>query len=131
MPYATGPSEYYTPAPIGPVVQAVVPASVHGLSATVAASGNTTSNIITADGYKLCTVAVMSTQAGTLTVKAYVDLAATIQRGSTVSTALTANTAGIADLSGLAPFQALVITISNSGGSTATLSNLLVLLQAA
>ena len=113
----------------GGAMQALVPASVHGLLASVPASGSVTSNLIFSDGMQIGAVAVTSTQAGNITVQRYLDDAGTIKQGATLTQAITANTAGVLNITDGNPFASLTVNISNSGGSPATLSNLGILLQ--
>jgi hypothetical protein len=114
----------------GPSMQAIVPASVHNLASTIAASGNTLSNLIVTDGYKTLSVGVTSTQTGQISVQRYLDDAGTVKQGAAVTAALTANTAGVCNVTDGNPFSSYTVTITNTGGSTATLSNLAILQQA-
>ena len=73
------------------------------------------------DGYRNITVGVTSTQAGALVIQPYLDIAGTIAR--TVSTtAILANTALIVDLANQAPWLSYTVQITNTSGSTATIS---------
>jgi hypothetical protein len=114
---------------IGPTVQAPVPAAVHGLASTVAASGSITSNLIPSDGYKVIAVGVTSTQAGQIQVQRYLDDAGTVKQGPALTASLTATTAGVCNVTDGNPFASFAVTITNTGGSSATLTNLGILLQ--
>ena len=55
---------------------------------------------------------------------------ATVKQGAALTVALTANTAQVCNITDGNPFASFTVTISNTGGSTATLSNLAILQQA-
>lgn len=97
--------------------------------ATIAASGSWVSGIIFGDGYQVLTLAVQMTQAGTLKITRYVDRAGNFPRPVS-STAIVANTALIVDITDNLPWVSFQIEIDNSGGSTATLTNFSVLMNA-
>jgi hypothetical protein len=105
----------------GGSMQAFVPVSVHALPATVAASGNVTSNLIFSDGMKTAAIGVTSSQTGNITVQRYLDDAGTIKQGAALTAAL-----NITDGN---PFASFTVNISNTGGSTANLTNVGILLQ--
>src|ERR1700735_100306 len=109
---------------IGPAVQAPVPAAVHGLASTVPASGNVVSNLLLSGGYKTLAVGVTSTQVGQIQVRRSLDDAGLVKQGAAVTASLTANTAQVCNVTDGNPFASYTVTITNSGGSTATLTNL-------
>jgi hypothetical protein len=115
---------------IGPVEQEIVPAATHGLASSIAASGSTVSNLLFADGYKVLAAGATSTQNGQIQVQRYLDDAGLVAQGGPVTGALTANTAGVVNVTDGAPFSSYKVTITNSGGSTATLTNVAILQQA-
>lgn len=131
MPKATSMDEFYDPKSTGPGLQFDVPASIHGINVanTVAASGQVQSAIIETDGWPRAVIGVESTEAGQLSVQLYVDDAATIPQGAAITAALTANTVAVANVPNTNPFASVVITITNSSGTPATLSRLAVLLS--
>ncbi|MGC9237754.1 MAG: hypothetical protein ACP5GF_12785 [Thiomonas sp.] len=114
----------------GPKLQKLLTASELGLSTSVAASGSNASNVIQSNGYGAFAVAVTSTQAGTISVQRYLDPAGTIPQGAALTASLTANTAAVVNATDGAPFGSFVVTVTNSGSSAATLSNVGALLQA-
>lgn len=91
------------------------------------------------DGYRILTLALQSSQAGSCVIQPYLDLAGTIPRPP-VTTAIVANTLLIIDLPAaptgttpgpfMAPWASFTIDISNTGGSTANLSVLQLILSA-
>jgi hypothetical protein len=118
-----------TPIDQGAVLQCyLLPANI-GISESIAASGNSVSNIIIMGGFKYFNIACKSTQAGTVSVQRYLDQAATMPVGTAITGSISANTAMNVDSVDNIPYQSMIITISNSGGSTATLSNCALLLQ--
>jgi hypothetical protein len=113
----------------GGAMQILVPASVHGLAATVPGSGHITSNLIFTDGIQTAAVGVTSTQAGTLTVQRYIDDTGTIKQGAALTASITANTPAIVNITDGNPFSSFTVDVSNSSGTPATLSNVGILLQ--
>lgn len=99
------------------------------IPATIAANGSVTSQLIFSTGWKLLTFSLTSTQAGNLTLQRYIDLTGTIKQGSALSATLSANTQALINLSDNYPFQTFSITVTNTAGSTATLSNVILLMQ--
>lgn len=109
------------------------------LPATIAASGAWNSGLIYSDGFRILTVAVQSTQAGSCVIQPYIDLAGTIPRPA-ITTSLTANTLAIIDLPPaptstspgpyMAPWASFTVNITNTGGSLATLTAFQLILSA-
>jgi hypothetical protein len=130
MPLATGRGEFYDILSWGPVAQRVVGTSEHGLPATVASSANVTSNLIFSDGFKSIAIGLTSTQAGLVTVQRYLDAGATIAQGNALTVNLSATNPSVLNTSDSVAFQCFTVNISNTGGSTANLSGLIILLQA-
>jgi hypothetical protein len=100
------------------------------LPISVPASGNVNSGVITNCGYKNFTFALTSTQAGSVSIQRYVDQAGTIPVGAAITGSVTANTATDIHSTDSIPYQSMIITVNNSSGSIATLSNCALLLQA-
>lgn len=114
---------------IGPTVQATLTATQIGLASSIGGTTNINSNVIVTNGYKAFAVSVTSTQAGTLTIKRYIDAAGTLAYSTDITASITASTLAIATANDGKPFQSIKINISNSSGTTATLSTVMVLLQ--
>ncbi|MCG5072275.1 hypothetical protein [Paraburkholderia tagetis] len=116
---------------LGPALQCLQNAAQLGLNASVPASGNLPGNVIVSNGWKLFSVGLKSTQAGQISIQRFLDLAGTVPQGAAVTAALTAGTAAYATVGtdGL-PFASVQVTVSNSGASAATLSNVQGLFQA-
>jgi hypothetical protein len=116
---------------LGPALQCFQGAAALGLNASVPASGNLPGNVIVSNGWKLFSVGLKSTQAGQISIQRFLDLAGTVPQGAAVTASLTANTAAYATVGtdGL-PFASVQVTVSNSGASAATLSNVQGLFQA-
>ncbi|MDR6381825.1 hypothetical protein [Paraburkholderia caribensis] len=116
----------------GPSLQCPITAAQLGLAAQVPASGQLQSGILLSNGWKYFALGLKSTQAGAVTIQRFLDAAGTVAIGAPVTAALTANTAqtvsiGTADT---LPFMSYQVTVTNTGGSPATLSNVAGLLQA-
>lgn len=98
--------------------------------ATIAASGVYTSGpIVNNSGAKAVAVSAQLTQAGLLSVQLYLDVAGTIPIGNPVNQALTANVLGTVQSNDGTPFASFIVTISNAGGVTGTLSKVIILVQ--
>ena len=131
MPQVTSLGEIGNQVNPGPAMQALVPATVHGLGTAVTHSSSITSNLIFSDGYQIVAVGVTSTKAGAINVQRYLDDAGTIKQGAALTAALTANTAQVLNVTDANPFASFTVNITNTDGSVdATLSNLGILLQA-
>ncbi|RKR46309.1 hypothetical protein [Paraburkholderia sp. BL17N1] len=117
---------------LGPSLQAVISAAQLGLNAQVPASGQLQSAVLLSNGWKYFALGLKSTQAGAVTIQRFLDAAGTVAIGAPVTATLTANTAqtvsiGTADT---LPFMSYQVTVTNTGGAAATLSNVAGLLQA-
>jgi hypothetical protein len=113
----------------GGAMQILVPASLHGLPASVLAGNHVTSNPIFSDGMQAVAVGVTSTQAGAITVQRYLDDAGLIKQGAALTASLAANIAQVLNVTDGNPFASFTVDISNTGGSTANLTNVGILLQ--
>jgi hypothetical protein len=113
----------------GGAMQVLVPSSVHNLAATVAASGNTTSNLIFSDGLQIGAVGVTSSQAGAINVQRYLDDAGTVKQGAALTAALSAGVPQVLNITDGNPFASFTVQITNTGVVTANLTNLAILLQ--
>jgi hypothetical protein len=108
----------------------------HGLPAAVPAGspGSVTSNVINTNGLNKGAVGLASTQAGNLTVQRYADGAGQIPLPAAVNgaptVAIVANTPIAVTWADGTPTGSIVITVTNSSGSTAAnLTNLTVNLE--
>lgn len=110
--------------------QAPVPASAHNLPSTISANSTVQSSLIVTEGFTLISSGIKSTQAGTMSIQRYLDAGGTVPQGAAVAVNLTANTAANLDVLDGKPFASFQLTVTNSSGSTATLSNFALLLQA-
>jgi hypothetical protein len=98
---------------------------------TIAGSGNWLSALMTVRSHKNISVGVSSTQAGAINIQRYVDAAGLVAQGAVVTQAIAANTPKVLNVMDGLPFQSFTVQITNSSGSTATLSNFALLLQPA
>lgn len=112
---------------IGPVVQSTIPDDA-APPTSITASGNFTSPVIPANGYKVLALAATSTQTGNIVISRYLDPAGTILATTASTTALSGATVVV--LNDDVPFSSFKYEITNTGGSTATISGFYVLLQA-
>jgi hypothetical protein len=124
-----GQNEVHTAVDLGQTLQvAVLPADM-GLGTSINASGSSVSNVIFMNGYKAFAFGCTSSQNGTVSIQRYLDAAGTIVQGAALTVSLTGATAAVLNNSDNHPYQSMIITVSNSGGSTATLTSTLLLLQ--
>jgi hypothetical protein len=131
MPYVLQKQMYFEPSPVGPAGQYVVTTAEHAMPSTCGAGATVYSNVIVSDGWTLIGAGVTSTQAGTITITTYLDQAGTIPIGTVSSQALVASTTAAVSNASAAPvpFQSFKIGVSNSSGSSATLTGFNLLLQ--
>ena len=125
-------SQYWESMAIGPVAQADISAwSALGVPSTVPATGSWNSNLLRSDGFKMISVGATSSQAGTLSIQRYLDAAGLVAQGAAVSQSLSAGTPAVVNVVDGLPCQTFKITITNSSGSVATITNFACLLNAA
>lgn len=121
-----------TPFDVGSVLQVpMLPANpLFNLSTTVGAGGSINSALVVTVGYKAFAFGVKSTQAGAVSIQRYIDILGTIPQGTPVTGTLLANTSLTVNCVDGLPFQSLIVSVSNSSGSSATLTKTMLLLQA-
>jgi hypothetical protein len=104
-----------------------------GLATSILASGSVVSATLQMNGWQRFSIGLTSSQAGTLSVQRYLDIAATVPQGAAVTASLTAATPAVVNAgSDLAPCASIIVTVSNSSGSTAaTLTNVAGIQQSA
>jgi hypothetical protein len=127
MSLARNQSESNLPVSIGSAMQVV---AATGLAATIASSGSINSELIQTNGYKNIAFGITSDQAGTVSIQRYIDAEGTIPQGAAITGTLVAATALTVNNNDGAAFQSMMITVSNSAGSTANLTGVMLLLQA-
>jgi hypothetical protein len=96
--------------------------------ATLAGGGVYTSGVIQLGGNGINVAATM-TQAGTLAIQRYADVAGTIPVGAAVSTTLVASTAGWTAVNDGFPAISFQVTLTNTSGSTATVSGMAIVVS--
>lgn len=121
-------TQYWEPVAQGPIAQVDLSASTI-ISAnpptvgTIPASGNYTSNVIPSDGFKSIGVGCTSSQVGAITIQRYLDKAGLVPVGALISAALVAATPQWATINDGLPFQSFKVSITNTGGGAATITN--------
>jgi hypothetical protein len=99
-------------------------ANAVGFPATAPGNGTVTSNVIVANGLTRGTAGLLSDQAGTLSVKRYVDAAGLVPINEpTITISVAANVANSVGWANALPCGSLIVTFVNGSGSTANLSN--------
>jgi hypothetical protein len=114
----------------GPKAEYVPTALIASVPGTVAASGSWTSALMTADGYYDFSLGVTQSQAGSITLLRFIDDLGQVALDTGQSTALTAATAGVLIVVDGHPCATFQVKISNSGGSTGTVSAFAALMSA-
>jgi hypothetical protein len=114
---------------IGSAGQLLLTPAAMGLATSVPASGSVLSTVIPTNGNKSFAFATTSSQAGTISIQRYLDFAGTIPQGAPLTAALTAATAAVVNATDGVPFQAMQVTVTNSGTAAATLTNTGLLIQ--
>jgi len=120
----------YSPYANWSVRQAPVPAAVHNLPSSIAANSQVQSSLIATEGFSLISAGITASQAGVMSIQRYLDAGGTVTQGGAVQVSLTAATAANLDILDGKPFASLKLTVTNSAGSTSTLTNFALLLQA-
>lgn len=96
------------------------------IPATIAGGGNWNSGLLPA-GPRNMVAACKLSQAGTITIQRYADLAGLVPIGALASTTLVANTANSVNIVDGVPCLSFVVVISNTSGSTGNLSGVAIL----
>lgn len=111
---------YVEPVCIGPVAQVAPALTPPG---TLAASATYQTGVLPANGYKSISFGAKLSQAGSISLQRYLDSAGTIPIGAAVTATLSANTPNWVNINDGAAFTYFQVTVTNTSGSTATLSN--------
>jgi hypothetical protein len=125
MPRQSSANEYSLIVSHGPRAEYVPAALIAELKAiaSIAASGNYTTALYSADGYYDLVVALTSSQAGAINLLRYVDDAGTVLLDATAPTqALVAATPAALVEVDAKPYASFKVQITNTGASAATLS---------
>lgn len=110
--------------------QCEINATQLGFTGAVPGSGNLVSNVIQGDGYASLAYGMKSSQAGSISVQRYLDAAGTIPVGAAVTATLVANTAQWLTINDGLVYQSVIVTVANSSGTPANITNALLLFQA-
>ena len=113
----------------GSALQWQIPSAAHNLVGPVPNGGNILSPVIPAPGWQKGAVGLTSTQAGQISVQRYIDAAGTVPVGAPLTAALVATVANWVSWQDGVPYGSFRITVTNTGGAPATLTNVAVLLQ--
>lgn len=95
--------------------------------ATLPASTGTWNSDLLPAGRGTILAAVKSDQAGTITIQRYADLAGLVPIGALASSTLVANTPNSVSIVDGVPCLSFVVTINNTGGSIANITNTAIL----
>lgn len=130
MPLLRSSAENHPVYDVGPAAQYLFASAEHQLNVPVPNGGQIATPVLICTGMKSIAVGVKSTQAGAINIQRFLDSAGTIPQGAVVTTPLVANTQTTLNINDGAPFASFTVTITNTGGSPATLSGVGVLIQA-
>ena len=119
----------YAPYANWAVRQAPVPATVHNLPSSIAASGSVQTSLIVTEGFGLISAGLTASQNGTLSIQRYLDAGGTVAQGAAISVALNANAPANLDVLDGKPFAAFKLTVTNGAASVSNLTNFALLLQ--
>lgn len=122
--------QYFEPFATGPASQVFL-SQYAGLKAdgslpttgTIAAAGSYQSQAVIGAGYSKLVLGCKSSQAGVITVQRFVDEAGLVPLGAPVTATLVAATAQWLSIVDGLPFGSFSFSISNTGGSPATVTN--------
>lgn len=121
---------FFSPQAVGPILLTVPVIQTLPTAATIAATGNWTSGLLPGDGYKAISVGATSTQTGAINVQRYIDQAGTVKQGAASTTALAGGSPAVLNITDGLPYASFTISITNTGGSAATISGFAALLAA-
>ncbi len=94
-----------------------------GLLTSVPATGNITSGVIASNGWLAFSLGLTSSQAGSISIQRYLDLAGTVAQGAAITASLTAATAAVCNVANDGkPWASMIITVANSSGTIATIT---------
>jgi hypothetical protein len=110
-----------------PSVELIAPANAQS---AIAASGNWTSELITAMGLYDFVLGITLSQGGTLTLLRFIDDAGQVALDSGQSQTLTANTAAVLVVTDGKPCASYQVEIANTGASAAAVTKFAALLAA-
>jgi hypothetical protein len=110
---AHGPKAEYVPAALITAIAAIT---------TIAASGNFTSPLYSADGYHDWSIGVTSSQTGAVLLLRYIDDLGQVALDTGQTTALVAATAAVLTVIDGKPFASYQLKLTNTGGSGASIS---------
>lgn len=118
---------------IGPVMLAIPTfAANNQFPATlIATTGAWDSGVLNGDGFKVLSVGVTTSGAGAITIQRYVDSAGLVAQGAVSTIALVGATPAVLNVTDGLPYASFRIRVTNTAGSTATLTNFAVLMAAA
>jgi hypothetical protein len=97
---------------------------------TILTAGTFTTNTIVSNGYKVIAVGVTSSGSGALNIQRYLDREGTIPVIAVSTTPLVAATPLVVIINDTTPFASFSIVITNTQGSTVTITKFFCLLQA-
>lgn len=123
---------YWEPRATGPRAQIDLGsyAPIQPGAATIAASGNFTSPVLSGDGFLYIACSLKSSQGGAINLQRFLDAAGTVPQGAAVTAALVANTASVLNVNDGVIFRSFTLQITNTGGSAATVSNFAFIMSA-
>jgi hypothetical protein len=111
------------PLPVTSQPQTSIPNPPNPVPTQIAPSSTWSSGIIPTNGLKSFALSGTLTQAGTLSIQRYVDPLGTTAIGLPITQTLTSNTLGTVAVNDGLPCLAVQFSITNSGGTFATLTN--------
>jgi len=104
------------------VPQWLVDATTHGIPATIGASATVTGPAFEASNFRRGAVTVVSSHAGTLNVRRFLDAGGTIQAGATLTTSITTGVAALIVVDSSIPFVALQVEVVNAAAASAAVT---------
>jgi hypothetical protein len=122
-------AEFFDIKSVGPVAQADL-STFAAPPATILTTVTWTSPLIYADGFKALSVGVQLDQAGTVQIVRYVDAAGLVPQTAVTGTVLAGGTPNVYNVNDGLPFQSFKVLIHNTSGSTANVTNYVLLMNA-
>lgn len=113
--------------PIPPNVTIPVPPTP--APSTIGGGDSWVSGVMSGLGYAALAAACTLTQAGTLSIQRYIDMAGTIAIGAAITQEISASTPATVSVNDGLPFATWIVTITNTSGSSGTLTDVALLMS--
>jgi hypothetical protein len=114
------------------VLQVALTAAQLGLSGPIPANGNVQSPLLPSNGFLAFALGLTSSEGGEISIQRYIDQAGEVAQGAAITGSVTGGTAVVVNVTNDGkPFSSMQITVTNTTGAAATITNVAGLWQSA